>query len=181
MDFPDVASAVRPVESSPMGIFYGECLEGDVVIGRSPNALGGSEIPDMDLFIEAVRSNEGPFMVFGAYGPTTYTAPPISLRDRVHGLLTLHWKQGSERRNLDASVPIIVVGAKRVNERALVYFFLAQETLLPALKAMRVSLTGYQRVNGTMYVISFDNFQQNLKGVATAGSFFRDHPECTVS
>lgn len=109
---------------------------------------------------------KGPLMVLGDIGKDYYTKPPLKMKRKIFTRNIYYWPAGSERQAFMSGHAVLLVGAKKVQDKAFVYFIDPSDPSDPR-----------NRDKQKIYVISFTNLTSHIDSLN--GSKQRlDAPSC---
>lgn len=97
---------------------------------------------------------KGPFIAIGKNGPDFYTEPCFKLKTQMQGKDLYAWQPGANRKELAGIQHVILLGAKKFSNSALVYFAKAEEK--------RACLYAPSTTDTKIYAVSYQTFQKNL-------------------
>lgn len=94
----------------------------------------------------------GPLVVGGAFGQSAYIDQPFKMSQKLHQRDVYAWKPGAKRHIVTFSGhTILLVGAKKVQEKAFVYFIDPKDKSEPKDKSLQ-----------KLYMISYTNLTQYI-------------------
>lgn len=103
----------------------------------------------IDCLIEELRA-KGPLYVGGNLGKPTYVDEPFKMNQKISGRDIYAWHKGANR-NAEIGHAVLLIGAKKVQDKAFVYFIDSADPSDPN-----------DRAKQKIYMISFANFAANI-------------------
>lgn len=120
----------------------------------------------IDALMGSLKEN-GPLVAVGKMGPGAYTVEPFKLTDKVVDEEVYGWKPRTFKDNA-ASTTVILLGAKKTEATAYIYFTLARDITRDGKSLIRGFIP--LETDAKVYVMSYDNFLQR--------SLVNLHPIC---
>ena len=118
---------------------------------------------DIEFLMQQLE--RGPLMAVGHFGPKNYTVEPFALKDSVCKQTLYGWKPGAPRTPLETPASVFVLGARKTNACAQVFFSLSHFFTSTKRYIHRAEPLPTDR---KIYVISFRTFCQQLTSMCLA-------------
>lgn len=108
----------------------------------------------IDKLLKSLQEN-GPLVALGKLGPSAYTEAPFKLRDKVGNKEVYGWRPLTSKEYA-ASTEVILLGARKTESSAYVYFTLAKDIT----KDKDSLIRGFKPLDtdAKVYVMSYENF-----------------------
>jgi hypothetical protein len=103
---------------------------------------------------------KGPLIGLGQIGPNSYAVKPFELKNKLYGQNIYGWEPGAKRVDHSKQNYIMILGAKKIEDREYVYFTSSED--------VTANVTGYLRKHqpsssdAKIYVVSHKTFQNYL-------------------
>jgi hypothetical protein len=110
----------------------------------------------IDKLMKSLQEN-GPLIAVGKMGPSAYTEAPFKLRDKVDDEDIYGWNPLTSKEHA-VSTEVILLGARKTETNAYVYFTLAKDVTRDKSSLIR----GFKPsdTDGKVYIMSYENFLQ---------------------
>lgn len=86
-----------------------------------------ASLQHIDMLIEELQE-KGPMVGVGKLGPAAYEDRPFKLKQPVGGKAVYGWEKNAKRKDAAPQTYFLVLGAKKVQDYAVVYFTLSQDS-----------------------------------------------------
>lgn len=104
----------------------------------------------IDKLIEELKK-KGPLMILGTFGCSSYIDAPFKMKEKISGRDIYAWRAHSKRTERVDAHSVLLVGAKKIQDKAFAFFIDSLEPSDPADKNMQ-----------KIYMISFSNLLSNI-------------------
>lgn len=107
-------------------------------------------IQGIDKLIQELKE-KGPLMILGDFGPSSYIDEPFKMNKKISGRDIYAWRPESNRNESVAGHSVLLVGAKKIQNKAFAYFIDSCDPSDPNDKSKQ-----------KIYMISFRNLTSNI-------------------
>lgn len=104
----------------------------------------------IDALCNALKE-KGPLMILGDFGVSAYADEPFKMSQQINSRDIYAWSPGSERNKSLAGHAVLLVGSKKIQDKAFVYFIDPNDPSDPL-----------DRSKQKIYMISFTNLTSNI-------------------
>ena len=121
---------------------------------------------------------KGPLVGLGKFGPSTYVEASFKLRDKVCNQDIYGWKPGAQRNDHPPQSCVLLLGAKKSNDREHVYFTMSDDFTLDRKTYIREHKPS--ETDPKVYIMShktFSNYLSDLYPPTTSHNTFSNYKE----
>ena len=113
----------------------------------------------IEVLIEELKE-KGPLVALGKIGPAVYVDAPFKLSNKVGNHDIYGWKPGVARKDSSKQSHLLILGAKKVDDRECVYFTLSQDLTLDSTSYIRQHKPA--TTDTKIYAVSHNTFSNYL-------------------